>query len=1162
MSRGTLSLLYICKVPHHPRKWRWSETNYQRSLHKELVKHGAGFLQYLDSKTMATHIIASSVTPKKAVEFAKYRVVNPAWVTDSIKAGKLLHWSNYRLINEGPRQKVLKFGDGGLQSEVNPENRSGYREQIQGSFYTSQFSKSSQAVDSQLSLMETPTKEPLASLDVETPTPVGNSFDGDTAMADAVQSEEGDPPEEEELSVPVEARADAAGPALNHPMGVTAPESHVLGTAEEAGQKPLVPRENMTSEEHNAWLLLDPHIRKASTANPNFLKQFYSESRLHHLSTWKAELKSKMQRLADERGSAAKSTKRTSGARRYIMHVDFDSFFCAVSLKKHPEYVEKPTVVAHGTGNGSEIASCNYPARKFGVKNGMWMKRAQELCPDLKVLPYDFPAYEEASRHFYEAILDVGGVVQSVSVDEALLDVTTIVLNDAGSDGTGVDEGSIRREQERADQIATELRARMKLKTGCAVSVGTGANILLAKVALRKAKPDGQHQVRPEEVLDLLADLEVKSLPGVAYNIGGKLEEMGILYVRDIRAMSKERLTNALGPKTGEKLWEYARGIDKTEVGDQPPRKSVSAEVSWGIRFTSQPEAEEFVMNLCKELERRLLSEQVKGTHLTIKIMRRALDAPLDPTKHLGHGKCDTFNKSATFGVATNGADAIGREAVGILRSFKFSPGDLRGLGVQMTKLVAMKATSGRPDGSQRRLQFAGFTKPNPITGSNTDADECVSMPLAAKGQAPSTKSSPFLASKSRQDPVEDATSPAAKRIPQSGSMAMDPIEEGPVTPKKAKGSMNPAAVMARHYQSDPFAKTPLNVAGSQFKFPPKTPGSATGKTPAAHGTQFVLPPNPDPEIVAQLPRDIRARLMEAGNAGRQQSPSIKSAKYRSQSPAIEETLPPEIDPEVFGALPDDMKAEILAQYGRGGASAPIQPLPQGRPQSRASEIPSPLPRKKSPAKRGINSIFRAGERRRDAAAGLVQTNFLDARPTDQQAATESEPEELDADILAELPEDVRREIIEDYRRRRLATKSGLNMNGAMRRANLEDEDSVEQEQTLLVFPALPRKTAFGSSNLGSQQEIKDMLDAWHTKTKRSGPHRVDVEVFEKYLSRVVVDERNMDKAVSLVKWLEWIVEFDRTEGKGRQAWMKALRSVKDAVQNAAHQRGLKALDI
>ncbi len=330
----------------------------------------------------------------------------------------------------------------------------------------------------------------------------------------------------------------------------------------------------MTSEEHNAVLLADPHVRKSSTANPNFLKQYYSESRLHHLSTWKAELKSKMQKMAAESGLTAKAaTKRKPGSRRYIMHVDFDSFFAAVSLKKAPEYIDKPAVVAHGSGSGSEIASCNYPARAFGIKNGMWMKRALELCPDLKILPYDFPAYEEASELFYTAILEVGAVVQSVSIDEALIDVTSLILRTAASEGSGVDEGSVWREQEAADAIATALRARVKDKTGCDISIGIGGNILLAKVALRKAKPAGQYQVRPDGIMDLLGELKVESLPGVAHSIAGKLEEISVKLVKDIRQTSKERLIAVLGPKTGEKLWDYSRGVDWSEVGDQPARE-------------------------------------------------------------------------------------------------------------------------------------------------------------------------------------------------------------------------------------------------------------------------------------------------------------------------------------------------------------------------------------------------------------------------------------------------------------------------------------------------------------------------------------------------------------------------------------------------------------
>jgi len=774
--------------------------------------------------------------------------------------------------------------------------------------------------------------------------------------------------------------------------------------------------------------------------------------------------------------------------------------FCAVSLKRALEYVDKPAVVAHSTGSGSEIASCNYPARKFGVKNGMWMKRALELCPDLKVLPYDFPAYEEASQLFYDAILDVGGVVQSVSIDEALIDVTDVVLSATGSDGVGVSEGSIWREQEKVDEMASQLRRQIKAKTDCHVSVGIGGNILLAKIALRKAKPAGQHHIKSDEVLDFLGELKVEDLPGVAYSIGGKLEEIGIKLVKDIRQTPKERLISVLGPKTGEKLFEYARGIDHAEVGEQPIRKSVSADVNWGIRFVSQEEAEEFVRNLSKELERRLLNEGVRGKHLTMKIMRRALDAPLDPAKHLGHGKCDTFNKSVTFGVATNDGETIGKEAVAILRSYKFSAGDLRGLGVQMTKLEPLKASSTRPDGSQKRLSFARFSA------------------------APSAK-------RQKSEPIDDG-----EGLAETGDVEMfkeDPITVDPLTPRKPK--VHPALSLARTNAADGKARTPLNISG----------------------TQFIMPTNPDAGVLSELPNDIRSKLLAqvqrtSATQSRQTSPSLS----RSQSPALTDDIPSDIDPEVFHALPEEMKAEVLASYGlsRAGQSR----LPQSPRKDRVVHRPKD---KSTPTKRGIKGVFgrvRERERMHDAELGLMQTSFV-TEPTAAEAEDSSHDDidlvsELDADFLAELPEDMRWEIVDEHRKQRLAQWSGLGFNAPRRRYE-ETDHVLPGGQLKLNFPAAPLKVAF-SEAVTSAKDAQDMVRVWFDKTKEKGPHKRDVDVFAKYLRRVLEDERDMEKVMSLIKGLQWTID-EEPEGPGKEGWTTAMGSLKEGIQEAMAGRGL-----
>ncbi|KAM0332476.1 hypothetical protein ACHAQA_002757 [Verticillium albo-atrum] len=1099
-------------------------------LHRELVQHGAGFLQYLDSKTMATHIIASTLPPKKAVEFSRYRIVKPAWVVDSIQAGKLLPWSDYRVLDDGPRQKIMSFGEGSFLSQATPRNQTGYKEHTRGSYYANEFaaSASKSATPSRVqdanTYRESPSKVPQhqqQSPPVPShPTSSGQYSDGfDDSLFDQVDIDMSAVQVKTETNTPV-----SEGFGSHRPPASLAAIQEEVAKPNEPKTEPKIRTsklpdsrasevvthevkvseekmpENMTSEEHNAWLLSDPRMRKSSTANPDFLQQYYSESRLHHLSTWKADLKSNMQRLAKEAEPVSRVAKRKPGSRRYILHVDFDSFFCAVSLKKHPELAEKPVVIAHSPGHGSEIASCNYPARKFGVKNGMWMKKALELCPDLKVLPYDYPAYEEASELFYAAILEAGGVVQSVSVDEALLDVTGVVYGAVGSDGGEVDEGSVWREQEFVDGLALQLRKKIKAKTGCEVSVGIGGNILQAKVALRRAKPAGQYQLKPEEVLDMIGELEVRGLPGVARSMSGKLEEIGIKFVKDIRTFSKEKLSGTLGPKTGEKLWEYARGIDRTEVGEQAARKSVSAEINWGIRFINQPEADEFIMNLCKELERRLLNEQVKGKQLTMKIMRRSLDAPLDPAKHLGHGKCDTFSKSTAFGVATHNAETIGKEALAILRSFKLSPGDLRGLGAQMTKLEPIKAGSSAIDGSQKRLAFPTFNAPT-------------------------------SAKKVKADPIEDLESPQKKRVSFGHDFANDPIADDPLTPKKPK-AVHPALAIARAGENDAKATTPLNIAG----------------------TQFIMPTQVDPSVLAELPQDIRAKLQ-----ARQQPLSFARAaspktRPRSESPAVFDPPPSQVDPEVFNALPDDMKAEVLASYGR-------RPTPVPLPQSPRRDRIIQAKKSTTPTKRGRGGARTTRERLHDAAANRMQTNFAPHREDACDVGGQEVLEELDPSFLAELPEDVRREIIEDHRRKRLAQKGGLNFSAPARRYQPGEASNAQLAgQTKLNFPIAPAKIEFTGTGLSSFADVKDMLEAWHGQSKDDGPHRADVQVLEKYLARVVLEERDMNKVVKLVKWLDFLVSANPGDGPGKRGWQKAVVGVKGEVQAAVKQRGLAPL--
>ncbi|KAK9467096.1 hypothetical protein V1512DRAFT_247354 [Lipomyces arxii] len=580
-------------------------------IHKLVVLYGGVYYQYMDGKTSVTHIVASSLTPKKMVEFARYRIVKPEWITESIEAGRLLPWHDYRVIQNAESQMQL----------------------------------------------DTVRKSRHSSPDSTQPTTLDNSNTAPVTAPDIV------------------------------------PDT-ILDTAQDT--EPITNTKAMTAEEYNAHLLSDPNVRKSTVLNPDFLKTYYGQSRLHHLSTWKADLKVKIQnKILSATGHGNKVD--ITAKQRIVFHVDFDCFFASIALRSHPHLVDKPVCVGHGGNQNSEVASCNYVARKFGVRNGMWMHRAKDLCPELQCLPYEFDAYEEASAHLYNTLIETGArKIEAVSIDEALLDMTNICWSE--------NEDSY----EKALQIAQGIRNRVFELTKCNVSVGIGANILQAKVAIKKAKPAGQYCIRPEDATRLICDLKVDDLPGVGYSIHGQLKDkLNISTVGEVLQVPKAKLQEVVGAKTGDKLCLYAQGLDNRQVGEVSIRKSVSAEVNWGVRFENKSQLDTFLCSLAGELCSRLAKLSLVGTNLTLKVYKRAANAPLEPAKYLGCGQCDAFSRSTSLSSATRDAELLTQQALMLNEKLGIEVCEIRGLGLQMTKLSSdVPSVTEFRDGKQQTISF------------------------------------------------------------------------------------------------------------------------------------------------------------------------------------------------------------------------------------------------------------------------------------------------------------------------------------------------------------------------------------------------------------------------------------------------------------------------
>ncbi|XP_077199622.1 DNA repair protein REV1 isoform X5 [Paroedura picta] len=326
----------------------------------------------------------------------------------------------------------------------------------------------------------------------------------------------------------------------------------------------------------------------------------------------------------------------------------------------------------------AEIASCSYKARQAGIKNGMFFGQAKLLCPDLQAVPYDFQAYKEVAQTMYEILASYTHNIEAVSCDEALVDITEILAE------TGLSP----------EEIANAIRTEIKNKTKCTASIGIGSNILLARMATRSAKPDGQYHLKPEEVDDFIRNQLVIHLPGVGRTMESKLSAVGIKTCGDLQCFTISKLQQEFGPKTGQMLFRFCRGLDDRPVQREKERKSVSAEINYGIRFTQPKEAEAFLLTFSEEIQRRLEAAGMKGKRLILKIMVRKAGAPVEPAKYGGHGVCDNIARTVTLEHATNSAKVIGKEMLNMFHTMKLNISDMRGVGIQVHQLVPVNKTS------------------------------------------------------------------------------------------------------------------------------------------------------------------------------------------------------------------------------------------------------------------------------------------------------------------------------------------------------------------------------------------------------------------------------------------------------------------------------------
>lgn len=246
---------------------------------------------------------------------------------------------------------------------------------------------------------------------------------------------------------------------------------------------------------------------------------------------------------------------------RTILHSDCNCFYASVELLHHPELRGKPVAVGgdpearHGI-----VLTADYTAKRRGVKTGMALWQARQVCPDIIFLPPRMDLYLRFSRMAQEIYAEYTDKREPYGIDESWLDVTDSV----SLKGVGY-------------HIAQEISSRMKKELGITVSVGVSFNKIFAKLGSDYKKPDAITTMNKDEYRDKAWPLPVSDLLYVGSATNNKLRGIGIRTIGDLARTEESLLVRKLG-KMGSILWAFANGYDESPVkieNTSAPIKSV-----------------------------------------------------------------------------------------------------------------------------------------------------------------------------------------------------------------------------------------------------------------------------------------------------------------------------------------------------------------------------------------------------------------------------------------------------------------------------------------------------------------------------------------------------------------------------------------------------------
>lgn len=294
---------------------------------------------------------------------------------------------------------------------------------------------------------------------------------------------------------------------------------------------------------------------------------------------------------------------------RQILHVDVNNAFLswtAINMLKNGSQIdirEIPAIIGGDESKRSGIVLAkSMKAKECGIKTADTTYQARIKCPGLKIYPSNFKVYREYSNKLYNLLLEYTDRIERFSIDECFLDMTNYLMNDA------------------LINKAKEINKRVKEELGFTVNVGVAHNKLLAKMASDFTKPDRVHTLYEEEIPDKMWTLPVSELFMLGKRTVPKLYNMQIKTIGDLARTDKRILQDKFG-KHGIMMWEYANGIDESEVKylkEKP--KGIGNSVTLPEDISNIEKLEEILLALTEQVTYRLRKQKMLAKVVNVQL--------------------------------------------------------------------------------------------------------------------------------------------------------------------------------------------------------------------------------------------------------------------------------------------------------------------------------------------------------------------------------------------------------------------------------------------------------------------------------------------------------------------------------------------------------------